>query len=140
MISVCCEISVYPSVPLLDLLPRVVPVSIPMYRLSQSEEDEISKQIKEYLRMSYICYSKSPWGAPILLLKKKEDTWRMCINYRRLNKVTIKNSYPLPRADDLIDRLQGARYFTKLDLRTGYHQIRISEDDVPKKAFCTRYA
>ena len=89
--------------------------------------------------MGYIRYSKSPWGAPVLLVKKKEGTWRMCINYRRLNKVTIKNSYPLPRADDLIDRLQGARYFTKLDLRTGYHQIRISEDDVPKTAFRTRY-
>ena len=87
--------------------------------------------------MGYIRYSKSPWGAPILLVKKKEATWRMCINYRRLNKVTIKSSYPLPRADNLIERLQGARYFTKLELRTCYHQIRISEDDVPKMAFRT---
>ena len=87
--------------------------------------------------MGYIRYSKSPWGAPVLLVKKKEGTWH--INYRCLNQVTIKNSYPLPRADDLIDRLQGARYFTKLDFRIGYHQIRISEDDVPKTAFRTRY-
>ena len=89
--------------------------------------------------MGYIRYSKSPWGAPILLLKKKGGTWRMCINYRRLNKVTIENSYPLPLADDLIDHLQGARYFRKLDLRMGYHQIRISEEDVPKTTFRTRY-
>ena len=89
--------------------------------------------------MGYIHYSKSPWGALVLLVKKKEGTWRMCINYRRLNKVTIKNLYPLPRAYDLIDHLHGAQYFMKLDLRTGYHQIRISEDDVPKTTFRTRY-
>ena len=74
--------------------------------------------------MSYIRYSKSPWGTLVLLVKKKEDTWHMCINYRHLNKVTIKNSYPLPRADYLIDRLEGGKYFTKPELRIGYHQIR----------------
>ena len=89
--------------------------------------------------MGYISYSKSPLGTHVLLVKKKEGTWRMCINYRRLNTVTIKNSCPLPRADDSIDRLQRARYFTKLDLRTGYHQICISEDDVPKMAFRMRH-
>ena len=89
--------------------------------------------------MGYIGYSKSPWGAHVLLVKKKEGTWCMCINYRRLNTVTIKNSYTLPRADDIIDHLHGARYFTKLNLRTGYHQIRISEDDVPKTTFRERY-
>ena len=84
-------------------------------------------------------HSKSPWGAPVLLVKMKEGSWRMCINYRRLNKMTIKNAYPLPRADDLIDRLHGPRYFTKIDLRTGDHQIRIAEDDIPKTTFL-RYA
>ena len=88
--------------------------------------------------MGYIHYVKSPWGALVLLVKK-EGTWRMCINYRRLNKVTIKSSYLLPQVEDLIDRLHEPRYFTKLDLRMGYHQIRISEQDVPKMAFCKRY-
>ena len=123
----------------IELIPGAAPVSIPPYRLSRLEEDEIAKQLKEYLSMGHIRYSKSPWGAPVLLVKKKEGSWRMCINYRRLNKMTIKNAYPLPRADDLIDRLHGARYFTKIDLRTGYHQIRIAEDDIPKTAFRTRY-
>ncbi len=123
----------------IDLIPGTSPVSIPPYRLSRSEEDEIASQLKEYLSMGHIRQSKSPWGAPVLLVKKKDGTWRMCVNYRRLNKVTIKNSYPLPRADDLIDRLHGAQYFSKIDLRTGYHQIRIAEDDVPKTAFRTRY-
>ena len=88
--------------------------------------------------MGQIRHSKSPWGAPILLVKKKEGTWRMSIDIH-CPGLTIKNSYPLPRVDDLIDRLQGARYFTKLDLRTSYHQIRISEEDVPKTTFRTRY-
>jgi hypothetical protein len=123
----------------IDLIPGAAPVSIPPYRLSRLEEDEIATQLKDYLRMGHIRHSKSPWGAPVILVKKKDGTWRMCVNYRRLNKLTIKNSYPLPRADDLIDRLQGARYFSKIDLRTGYHQIRIAEDDVPKTAFRTRY-
>ena len=90
--------------------------------------------------MGHICYSKSPWGAPVLLVKKKDGTSRLCINYRRLNKATIRNSYPFPRADDLIDRLQGAQYFSKIDLRTGYPQIRIAEGDIPKTAFQTRYS
>ena len=123
----------------IDLIPGAAPVSIPPYRLSRLEEEEIARQLKEYLSMGHIRVSKSPWGAPVLLVKKKEGSWRMCINYRRLNKMTIRNAYPLPRADDLIDRLHGARYFTKIDLRTGYHQIRIAEDDIPKTAFRTRY-
>ena len=89
--------------------------------------------------MGHIRYSKSPWGALVLLVKKKEGSWRMCINYHHLNKMTIKNAYPLPQVDDLIDRLYGARYFTIIDLRTGYHHIRIAEDDIPKTAFHTGY-
>ena len=88
--------------------------------------------------MGHIRYSKSPWHTSVLLVKKKEGSSRKCINYRRLNKMTIKNAYPLPRANDLIDSLHGARYFTKIDLQTGYHQIGIAEDDIPKTAFHTR--
>ena len=105
----------------IDLIPSVAPVSISPYRLSRLEEKEIAKQLKEYLSMGRIKVSKSPWGAPVLLVKKKEGSWRMCINYRHLNKMTIRNVYPLPRANDLIDCLHGAQYFTKIDLRTGYH-------------------
>ena len=100
----------------IELIPGAAPVSIPPYRLSRLEEGEIAKQLKEYLSMGHIRYSKSPWGAPVLLVKKKEGSWRMCITYRCLNKMTIKNAYLLPRADDLNDRLHRARYFMKIDL------------------------
>ena len=89
--------------------------------------------------MGHIRFSKSPWVALVILAKKKDGTWRMCVNYKGLNKLTIRNSYPLPRFDDLIDRLQSARYFTKIDLRTGYHQVKVSKEDVSKTAFRTRY-
>ena len=109
----------------IDLIPGAQPVSIPPYQMSQLEEDELARQLDNYLQQGYIRHSKSPWGAPVLLRKKKDGTWRMCVDYKRLNKLTIKNRYPLPRSDDLIDRFLSATYFTKNDLRTGYHKRRI---------------
>src|SRR3954447_9312222 len=87
----------------------------------------------------HIQESKSPYGAPVLFVKKKDGTMRMCVDYRALNKITIKNKYPLPRIDELLDRLLGSRYFSKIDLRSGYHQVRIAAEDVHKAAFSTRY-
>ena len=81
----------------------------------------------------------SPWGAPVLFVKKKDDSMRLCIDYRELNKLTIKNRYPLPRIDDLFDQLKGVVHFSKIDLRTGYHQLKIKPEDIPKTAFRTRY-
>ncbi|KAD7479067.1 hypothetical protein E3N88_02203 [Mikania micrantha] len=100
---------------------------------------ELSNQLQELLDKGFIRPSFSPWGAPVLFVKKKDGTFRMCIDYRELNKLTIKNRYPLPRIDDLFDQLQGAQYFSKIDLRSGYHQLRIQEEDIPKTAFRTRY-
>ena len=87
----------------------------------------------------FVWPSTSPWGAPVLFVKKKDGSLRLCIDYRELNKVTIRNQYPLPRIDDLFDQLQGARVFSKIDLRSGYHQLKIRSEDVPKTAFKTRY-
>ncbi|GJY75499.1 reverse transcriptase domain-containing protein [Tanacetum coccineum] len=100
---------------------------------------ELSEQLKELQDKGFIRPSHSPWGAPVLFVKKKDGSMRMCIDYRELNKLTMKNRYPLPRIDDLFDQLQGARYFSKIDLRSGYHQLRVHEDDIPKTAFRTRY-
>ena len=109
----------------------------PIYRLSLHERKEVTTTIEELLHKGYIQPSTSPYGAPILFVGKKDGTLRMCVDYRALNKLTIKNRYPLPRIDDLLDQLYGARYFTTLDLASGYHQIRINEPDIPKTAFRT---
>ncbi|KAI3773840.1 hypothetical protein L1987_48376 [Smallanthus sonchifolius] len=103
------------------------------------EMQELSSQLQELLDKGFIRPSFSPWGAPVLFVKKKDGTFRMCINYRELNKLTIKNRYPLPRIDDLFDQLQGSSFYSKIDLRSGYHRLRIQEDDIPKMAFRTRY-
>ncbi|GKA83915.1 putative reverse transcriptase domain-containing protein [Tanacetum coccineum] len=100
---------------------------------------ELSNQLKELQEKGFIRPSHSPWGAPVLFVKKKDDSIRMCIDYRELNKLTIKNRYPLPRIDDLFDQLQGVCYFSKIDLRSGYHQLRVREEDILKTAFRTRY-
>ena len=123
----------------IDLVPGAAPVARSPYRLAPSEMQELSNQLQELLDKGFIRPSFSPWGAPVLFVKKKDGSFRMCIDYRELNKLTIKNRYPLPRIDDLFDQLQGSSYFSKIDLRSGYHQLKIQEEDVPKTAFRTRY-
>ncbi|KAK1425082.1 hypothetical protein QVD17_20426 [Tagetes erecta] len=123
----------------IDLVPGAAPIAKSPYRLAPSEMQELMVQLQDLTDKGFIRPSYSPWGAPVLFVKKKDGTMRMCIDYRDLNKVTIKNRYPLPRIDDLFDQLQGANYFSKIDLRSGYHQLRINEGDVPKTAFRTRY-
>ncbi|GJV06574.1 putative reverse transcriptase domain-containing protein [Tanacetum coccineum] len=122
----------------IDLIP-VCPVRVAPYHLAPSEMKELSKQLQELLEKGFIRPSSSPWGAPVLFVKKKDGSFRMCIDYRELNKLTIKNRYPLPRIDDLFDQLQGSRVYSKIDLRSGYHQLRIREEDIPITAFRTRY-
>ncbi|GKB83639.1 putative reverse transcriptase domain-containing protein [Tanacetum coccineum] len=104
-----------------------------------SEMEKLSGQLKELQDKGFIRLSLSPWGASILFVKKKDGSFRMCIDYRELNKLTIKNRYPLPRIDDIFDQLQGSQYFSKIELRFGYHQLRVHEDDIPKTVFRTRY-
>ncbi|KAL0540956.1 hypothetical protein IC582_020982 [Cucumis melo] len=100
---------------------------------------ELMSQLQELVDKGFIRPSASLWGAPVLFVKKKDGTSRLCINYRQLNKVTIRNKYPLPRIDDLFDQLRGASVFSKIDLRSGYHQLKVKESDIPKTAFQTRY-
>ncbi|CAL2248462.1 unnamed protein product [Prunus armeniaca] len=109
-----------------------------MYLHSVQESEEIKRQVKELLEQGVLKPSCSPCGSPILLVPKKDGSWRMCIDFRALNKITIKNRYPLSRIDDLMDQLQSARWFTKLDLKSGYHQFRIKEEDTWKTAFKTK--
>ena len=118
----------------IDLEPGAKPPFQAIYHQSPAELEEVQKQLKELTDAGHIQASKSPFGAPILFVKKKEGTLRMCVDYRALNKITIKNRYPLPRIDELLDRLHGAKYFTKIDLRSGYHQIRVKPEDVSKTA------
>ncbi|GJS40836.1 putative reverse transcriptase domain-containing protein [Tanacetum coccineum] len=123
----------------IDLVPGATPIAKSPYRLAPSEMQELSGQLQELQDKGFIRPSHSPWGAPVLFVKKKDGSLRMCIDYRELNKLTVKNRYPLPRIDDLFDQLQGSRFFSKIDLRSGYHQLRVHEDDIPKTAFRTRY-
>ncbi|KAI3727551.1 hypothetical protein L6452_16167 [Arctium lappa] len=123
----------------IDLTPGAAPIARAPYRLAPAEMKEMMAQLQELLEKGFIRPSSSPWGAPVLFVKKKDGSMRMCIDYRELNKVTVKNKYPLPRIDDLFDQLQGAGCFSKIDLRSGYHQVRVKNEDIPKTAFRTRY-
>jgi len=123
----------------IDLVPSTAPITKRTYRMSVEELVELKKQLKELLDKEYIQPSASPWGSPILFVKKKDRSMRMCIDYRSLNAVTIKNKYPLPRIDDLLDELQKAKFFSKINLRFSYHQMKIRPSDILKTAFVTRY-
>ncbi|XP_057250714.1 uncharacterized protein LOC130591416 [Beta vulgaris subsp. vulgaris] len=123
----------------IDLVPGATPISRAPYRMAPAEMVELKKQLEELLQKGYIRPSVSPWGAPVLFVKKKDGTMRLCIDYREINNITIRNRYPLPRIDDLFDQLKGAGIFSKIDLRSGYHQMRIVEEDILKTAFRTRY-
>nr|GEU31803.1 hypothetical protein [Tanacetum cinerariifolium] len=123
----------------IDIIPGTAPVARAPYRLAPSEIKELLKQLQELSKKGFIRPSSSPWGAPVLFVKKKDGSFRMCIDYRELNKQTVKNHYPLPRIDDLFDQLQRSSVYLKIDLRSGYHQLRVREQDVPKTTFRTRY-
>ncbi|KAK8954132.1 hypothetical protein KSP39_PZI001653 [Platanthera zijinensis] len=115
------------------------PMAKSPYRMTPKELAELRVQLQELIDKNFIRPSSSPWGAPVLFVKKKEGTLRLCVDYRELNKLTVKNKYPLPRIEDLFDQLVNAKMFSKLDLRSGYHQLRIKEEDIFKTAFSTRY-
>ena len=117
--------------------PGAEPPNRPPYRLGPKEHEELQAQIDDLIAQGHIRPSQSPYGAPVLFVPKKDGRWRMCVDYKALNKQTIKDRYPLPRIDDLLDRLGQAKYFSTLDLASGYHQIAMKEDDIPKTAFRT---
>ncbi|GJX00315.1 putative reverse transcriptase domain-containing protein [Tanacetum coccineum] len=123
----------------IDLIPGASPVDRAPYRLAPSEMKELSEQLKELSYKGFIRPSSSPWGTPVLFVKKKDGSFRMCIDYRELNKLTVKNRYPLLRIDDLFNQLQGSSVYSKIDLKSGYHQLRVREEDIPKTAFRTCY-
>ncbi|KAJ9516227.1 hypothetical protein QJQ45_001146 [Haematococcus lacustris] len=121
----------------IPLEPGNRPPATPMYRLSKPEHDELKQQIQDLLAKGMIEPSSSPYAAPVLFVQKKSGELRMCIDYRQLNKITLRDQYPLPRIDDLFDKLSSCKVFSSLDLQAGYHQIRITPEDVPKTAFRT---
>ena len=123
----------------MEVKPGIEPLSKAPYRLSQMELEKLKSQLDELLAKGYIRQSKSSYGAPVLFVGKKDEKLRLCVDYRALNKVTMKNSYALPRTDDLFDRLVGAKYFSRIDLRLGYHQIRIAQRDEEKTALSDGY-
>ena len=123
----------------IDLYPGTDPISVAPFRMAPVELKELNLQLQELQGKGFIRPSTSPWGAPVLFVKKKDGTLRLCVDYRKLNRVTVKNKYPLPRIEDLFDQLNGACYFSKIDLRSWYHQLRVRDSDIPKTAFHTRY-
>jgi hypothetical protein len=124
---------------IIDLLPGTAPISKRPYRMSVEELKELKKQLTQLQEAGCIRPSSSPWGALVLFVQKKDGSQRMCVDYISLNDVTVKNKYPLPCIEDLFDQMRGARVFSKIDLRSGYHQIKIRPSNIPKTAFATRY-
>nr|GEY66648.1 putative reverse transcriptase domain-containing protein [Tanacetum cinerariifolium] len=123
----------------IDLVPGAAPVARAPYRLAPVEMQELSTQLQELSDIGFIRPSSSTWGASVLFVKKKDGSFRMCIDYLEINKLTVKNRYPLSTIDDLFDQLQGSRVYSKIDLRSGYHQLRVREEDILKTAFRTHY-
>jgi hypothetical protein len=123
---------------IIELQPGTAPISKRPYRMPPNELAELKIQLQDLLDKGFIRPSASPWGCPALFVKKKNNSLRLCADYHPLNAVTIKNKYPLPRIDILFDQLAGAKVFSKIDLRSGYHQIKIKPCDIPKTAFSTR--
>jgi hypothetical protein len=124
---------------LIELVPETPPISKRPYSIPMNELEEIKKQITELQAKGFIHPSSSLWGAPVLFVEKKDGTQWMCVDYCSLNEVTIKNKYPLPRIKDLLDQMKGDSVFSKINLRSGYHQLRIRELDIPKISFYTQY-
>ena len=123
----------------IDLIPGTEPIYIPPYRMAPAELRELKAQLEELLSKGFIRPSISPWAAPVLFVKNKGGSLRLCIDCRQLNRVTIRNQYPFPRIDELFDQLQGPRVYSKIDLALGYHLLSVQESDIPKTAFRTRY-
>ena len=123
----------------IELTPGTSPIAQKPYRMNTEELVELKKQLADMLSKGLIRPSASPWGSPVIFVDKEDGTIRLCVDYRKLNDVTIKNKYPLPKIEDLFDQMNGAKIFSKIDLRTGYHQLRVRESDIPKTAFTTRY-
>jgi hypothetical protein len=123
----------------IELVPGTAPIFKRPYRMAANQLAELKEQLQELLDKGYIRPRASPWGAPVIFVPKKDGTQRMCVDYRSLNEVTIKNKYPLPRIDHLFDQLKGACVFSKIDLRSGYHQLMIRASNIPKTPFITRY-
>jgi hypothetical protein len=124
---------------IIELVLGTTPIAQRPYRMYPQELEELKKQLADMLSKGLIRPSASPWGSPVIFVDKRDGTIRLCVDYRKLNEVTIKNKYPLPKIEDLFDQLSGARVFSKIDLRTGYHQLKVRESDIPKTAFTTRY-
>ncbi|MCO5591229.1 hypothetical protein L7F22_045210 [Adiantum nelumboides] len=119
----------------IDLIPSSAAPNKPPYRVNAAQQEEIMTQVNELLQKGHIQPSSSPFCSHVLLVQKKDGSWSMCVDYRALNKITVKNKFPIPRIDDVLDRLQGASFFNRIDLKSGYHQIRVNLADVPKIAF-----
>jgi hypothetical protein len=124
---------------IIELVPGTAPIAQRAYRMNPQELEEIKRHLTDMLSKGLIRPSASPWGSPVLFVDKRDGTIRLCVDYRKLNEVTIKNKYPLPKIEDLFDQLNGAKVFSKIDLRTGYHQLKVCKSDIPKTAFTTRY-
>jgi hypothetical protein len=123
----------------IELKPGTTPIYKTPFRMTTLELAELKEHIRELVKKGFIYPSSSPWGAPVIFVPKKDGTQRLCVDYRALNDVTVKNKYPLPRIDDLFNQLRGACVLSKIDLWSGYHQLKVRECDIPKTAFISRY-